>query len=123
MILLGVQRLDGPEVRLVDYFDMIAGTSTGGLITAMLTAPSNENAKRPLCSVKEVCEFYLWYAGKVFPRTRYTIISSSLDFLLTDCKDIPDLIHNAMSLISSDESVQNSSAHLNSSLTESILKV
>jgi hypothetical protein len=118
LILLGVQRLDGPEVRLVDYFDMIAGTSTGGLITAMLTAPSNENAKRPLCSVKEVCEFYLWYAGKVFPRTRYTIISSSLDFLLTDCKDIPDLIHSAMSLISSDELVQNSSAHLNSSLNQ-----
>ncbi|KAK8497732.1 hypothetical protein V6N12_009562 [Hibiscus sabdariffa] len=35
-----LQKLDGEEARLADYFDVITGTSTGGLLTAMLTAPS-----------------------------------------------------------------------------------
>ncbi|XP_012830445.1 PREDICTED: patatin-like protein 2 [Erythranthe guttata] len=32
-----LQKLDGEDARLADYFDVIAGTSTGGLITVMLT--------------------------------------------------------------------------------------
>ncbi|KAI7735254.1 hypothetical protein M8C21_030828, partial [Ambrosia artemisiifolia] len=61
-----LQELDGKEARLVDYFDVISGTSTGGLITVMLTAP-NEN-KRPLYAAKDVVQFYLDHAPKIFPQ-------------------------------------------------------
>ncbi|GJN04890.1 hypothetical protein PR202_ga22470 [Eleusine coracana subsp. coracana] len=40
-----LQELDGPDARIADYFDVIAGTSTGALLTAMLSAP-DENTGR-----------------------------------------------------------------------------
>jgi patatin-like phospholipase/acyl hydrolase len=45
---------------------MIAGTSTGGLITAMLTTPGKDN--RPVFSAKEINEFYLENGPKIFPK-------------------------------------------------------
>ncbi|WVZ90366.1 hypothetical protein U9M48_036673, partial [Paspalum notatum var. saurae] len=39
-----LQKLDGAGARLADYFDCIAGTSTGGFITAMLAAPGRGRA-------------------------------------------------------------------------------
>ncbi|GKU93530.1 hypothetical protein SLEP1_g7120 [Rubroshorea leprosula] len=41
-----LMKLDGEEARIADYFDVIAGTSTGGLVTAMLTAPNEKNPGR-----------------------------------------------------------------------------
>ncbi|XP_078444477.1 patatin-like protein 2 [Wolffia australiana] len=63
-----LQKLDGEDARLADYFDVIAGTSTGGLITAMLTAPDEDN--RPLFSAKEIRDFYLEHCPKIFPQSR-----------------------------------------------------
>ncbi|CAI0553688.1 unnamed protein product [Linum tenue] len=62
------QELDGEGARIADYFDVISGTSTGGLVATMLAAP-NEN-KRPLFAAKEIVQFYLENSPKIFPQNR-----------------------------------------------------
>ncbi|PWA41851.1 PATATIN-like protein 5 [Artemisia annua] len=61
-----LQNLDGADARLADYFDVISGTSTGGLITVMLTAPNANN--RPLYAAKDIVQFYLDNTPKIFPQ-------------------------------------------------------
>ncbi|KAD4888130.1 hypothetical protein R6Q59_034789 [Mikania micrantha] len=61
-----LQALDGPDARLADYFDVISGTSTGGLITVMLTAPGADN--RPLYAAKDIVQFYKDNSPKIFPQ-------------------------------------------------------
>ncbi|GLJ39135.1 hypothetical protein SUGI_0797630 [Cryptomeria japonica] len=56
-----------PGVRLADYFDVIAGTSTGGLVTAMLTAPNEKKKNEPLYEAKGIKDFYLNECPKIFP--------------------------------------------------------
>ncbi|KAL4307965.1 hypothetical protein HN51_042404 [Arachis hypogaea] len=63
-----LQELDGEDVRLADYFDVISGTSTGGLVTAMLTAPDKHN--RPLFAAKDIKPFYMEHCPNIFPQPR-----------------------------------------------------
>uniref|UniRef100_A0A5B6YSY2 Patatin n=1 Tax=Davidia involucrata TaxID=16924 RepID=A0A5B6YSY2_DAVIN len=65
-----LQKLDGEDARIADYFDVIAGTSTGGLVTAMLTTPNEKN--RPLFAAKDIKDFYLDNCSKIFPQINYS---------------------------------------------------
>ncbi|KAL6622388.1 hypothetical protein ACP70R_032267 [Stipagrostis hirtigluma subsp. patula] len=65
-----LQELDGPDARLADYFDYIAGTSTGGLITAMLATPGED--RRPLFAARDINHFYLDHGPRIFPQNWIT---------------------------------------------------
>ncbi|KAF6135220.1 hypothetical protein GIB67_035291 [Kingdonia uniflora] len=71
-----LQELDGPDARLADYFDLIAGTSTGGLVTTMLAAPDKNN--RPLFAAKDIIDFYLENSPKIFPQTPKSFLIGSM---------------------------------------------
>ena len=61
-----VQKLDGEDARIADYFDVISGTSTGGLVTTMLAAPDANN--RPVFAAKDIKDFYLNHCPHIFPQ-------------------------------------------------------
>ncbi|KAG0567202.1 hypothetical protein M758_7G162200 [Ceratodon purpureus] len=63
-----LQSLEGSEdVRIADYFDEIAGTSTGALVACLLVAP-DPVTKRPRFSAKDCTNFYLQHSAQVFPQ-------------------------------------------------------
>ncbi len=54
------------DARLSDYFDLFAGTSTGGILTCMYIAPGADG--RPLFTAPEAVDLYLKNGEKIFSR-------------------------------------------------------
>ncbi|KHN42072.1 Patatin group A-3 [Glycine soja] len=97
-----LQELDGEDARLADYFDVIAGTSTGGLVASMLAAPNPKANNRPLFAANEIVPFYLENSPQIFPQKRGGIfaplvnIGKALTGPKYDGKHFHELIRNKL---------------------------
>ncbi len=55
-----------PSARLGDYFDLLAGTSTGGILTCVYLCPQLDNPSRPRFSAEEAVDLYFERGDEIF---------------------------------------------------------
>lgn len=60
-----VRRRTGKPIS--ESFDLIAGTSTGGILAAALNIPDPKQPRRPLYELEEIEDFYIRHGKEIFP--------------------------------------------------------
>ena len=62
-----LKKLDkNPGARIADYFDLIAGTSTGGILTCIYLCPDPVNPTKARFSASEAVDLYLERGDEIF---------------------------------------------------------
>lgn len=57
---------DNPDIRISDYFDFLAGTSTGGILSLAYLTPGKDG--RPKLTAEEAVDIYLDKGDKIFKK-------------------------------------------------------
>ena len=60
------QKSGNPDARIADYFDLIAGTSAGGILTCIYLCPDGENPSRPRWAAQDAVNFSIKSGRDVF---------------------------------------------------------
>lgn len=68
-----IEKTNNPNARLADFFDLIVGTSTGGILSAFCLAPSSDsNSLKPISkfTAQDALSFYLEKGNEIFNQSR-----------------------------------------------------
>lgn len=69
MVLSHIERQTGK--RICELFDVVAGTSTGGLIALALTKPNGQNSLIPQYSASDLVRFFEEHARSIYPQNGF----------------------------------------------------
>lgn len=73
-----LQEIDhNPRAGIADYFDLIAGTSTGGILSCILLCPDGSDPHRPRFTAQEALEMYMEKGEDIFQLTLMQRIRSA----------------------------------------------
>ncbi len=70
-----------PDTRIADWFDLIAGTSTGGILTCIYLGPGVDDPKRPRFSASEAIELYMQHGHEIFDISFWHKLKSAEGYL------------------------------------------
>ena len=90
------KKTDNDQACIADYFDLLAGTSTGGILICLYLCPDDPEASkpRPRFSAKEAVELYLERGDEIFDVSLWQKVKSAGG--LTDEKYSADELEEAL---------------------------
>lgn len=91
------KRTQNPHARLSDFFDLIAGTSTGGILTCIYLCPDMKgNPSQPRFSAQEAVDLYLLKGEKIFDTSLWQKIRSGggISDEKYDAKELEDTLES-----------------------------
>lgn len=60
------KKTGNPDAKIADYFDLIAGTSAGGILACLYLTPDPNNPTRPKSTAQEAVNFYIKRGNDIF---------------------------------------------------------
>ncbi|MEZ0453037.1 patatin-like phospholipase family protein [Sphingobacterium thalpophilum] len=67
-----------PNARIASYFDFIAGTSSGGILTSILLFPDENNPSQPKFSARDALNLFVNHGTEIFNASKWRHFLSSL---------------------------------------------